>query len=123
MVMGHSNYYKNKDFRWMLASSWTPGDVLESGQLKGPLLPIHHSGNIKFQNTLTLEATREDAPACWKKLFVTQGRASSAVLIFQTKIETCTSNSFILLKTNSLLYLPIFYLTSFWCILFGNVAI
>jgi len=29
MVMGQSNYDKNKNFRWMLASSWTPGDVVE----------------------------------------------------------------------------------------------
>jgi hypothetical protein len=29
MVMGHNNYDKNKNFRWMLASFWAPGDVVE----------------------------------------------------------------------------------------------
>ena len=27
--MGQSNYDKNKNFRWILASSWAPKDVVE----------------------------------------------------------------------------------------------
>jgi hypothetical protein len=29
MVMAQSNYDKNKNFRWMLASSWAPREVVE----------------------------------------------------------------------------------------------